>query len=329
MHPQLFRIPLPTQQLALSAPLVVVGVLALGAAHLGWLRRSREFVLAGLLGALVAFAAAWFLRGHLLVLGALPVPAFGVLLALALALGAWLTRRAAERDGLPSALAANVCVAAIVGGVIGARISYVLFHARELESFAHVFAFRDGGLTAHGAVIGGVLGVHFAVRRSGTSLFPWLDACAPGFVLGAAVTRFGCWLEGCDFGRTWSAPPSVFARLGTFPTGSRAWTEQVIAGDLGANATHALPVHPAQLYEVAGALLLLFVVLFARGRQRRAGQLALIALGGYWLVRVGVDAWRTVSVEVWASRIVALALFGAALYCARVRPAPPSPLRES
>jgi prolipoprotein diacylglyceryltransferase len=103
----------------------------------------------------------------------------------------------------------------------------------------------------------------------------------------------------------------------------------VVAGELAASATHALPVHPTQLYEAAGALCLLAIVLFARDRQQRSGQLALISLGGYWLLRVGVDTWRTVSVEVWAARVVAVAVIAAAFFVARARPAVPSSLRGS
>jgi phosphatidylglycerol---prolipoprotein diacylglyceryl transferase len=321
MHPLLFRIPLPSQHLTLAAPLSVVGAVALLLAAFGWFRRSPQLAITAAAAAIVAFAAAVFFRGRVLVLGALPLPSFGVLLALALALGVWLTLRAARRDGLPAALAADVCVAAIVGGVLGARASYVLLHLRELESFSHVFAFRDGGLTAHGGVLGALAGVYLAVRRSGASLPGWLDAAAPGFVLGVAITRVGCWLEGCDFGRRWSAPPPWVARLGTFPAGSRAWQEQVVTGDLAASTTHALPVHPTQLYEAAGALMLLSVVLITRGRKRSAGQLALISLGGYWLLRVAVDMWRTVSPEVWAARLFAIGVVAAAFYFARVRPA--------
>ena len=103
----------------------------------------------------------------------------------------------------------------------------------------------------------------------------------------------------------------------------------MIAGDLAASATHALPVHPAQLYEAAGALFVLLLTLLARGRQRRPGQLALIPVGGYWLLRVGVDTWRTVSVEVWAARVFAVAVLATALYFTRTRPAPHPASRES
>lgn len=329
MHPSLFRIPLPAERLALSAPLVAAGVLALLLAGFGVWRRSRDLALAGGFGALSAFAGALFFRGRVLVLGALPLPAFGVLLALGLALGVWLTRRAAARDGWSQEFATRVCAAAIVGGLVGARVTYVLLHARELASFAQAFAFRDGGLTAHGAVLGAVVGVHVAARRSGTSSYAWLDAAAPGFLLGVALTRFGCWLEGCDFGRKLAAPLRGLDRLGTFPSGSRAWTEQVIAGELPATATASLPVHPAQLYELAGALFLLGITLAVRGRQRRRGQLALLALVGYGLVRVGVDAWRSVSAEVWAARVLALIAVGVAVHFVRTRPPALNTLRES
>ena len=172
MHPLLFRIPLPSQHLSLTAPLLVTAVLALLVAGLGFFRRSRELLVAGSVGAFAALAAALFFRERVLVLGALPLPAFGVLLALALTLGAWLTLRAAGRNGLPLALAGDMGVAAIIGGVLGARLVTCCCTRANSRHWACLHSATGGSRhTAQCSVASPAL---LRGQRRGTPLLPWL-----------------------------------------------------------------------------------------------------------------------------------------------------------
>jgi phosphatidylglycerol---prolipoprotein diacylglyceryl transferase len=311
MRPLLFQLPLPAFRLSLWPALLgaafVVGVLT----FLAWRREPagerRRFAFPGaVLAALLVAAFAY--RDRALVVKPIEVGGFGAMLALSLGIGVWLTQRAAERRGLSREASANVCVAVAVSGIVGARVGHSLLHPAELGSVLGVLAFFDGGLLAHAALVFGVVAALVASRRRGLSPLAWLDAASAALAVGVVLTRFGCWLEGCDFGRVLAAgAPRFLARLGTFPAGSPAWVDQVSTQAISASAPVALPVHPAQLYEVVGGALLVGLALWVERRKPRAGAAALTVLGGYALLRVLVDFGRPPSPETWLARFVLLA----------------------
>jgi phosphatidylglycerol:prolipoprotein diacylglycerol transferase len=183
-----------------------------------------------------------------------------------------------------------------------------------MDSIARVFAFHDGGLIAHGALIAGAAAAFVAARRHELSPLKWFDAVSPGLAVGIVLTRVGCWLEGCDFGRTLSAgAPGALARLGSFPAESHAWVHQVITRTLSPNAPRSLPVHPSQLYEALGGVGLLALVIALRRRQVQEGTAAAVVFFGYALLRMLVDFTREPSREVWLGRVVLAVGLGLAL----------------
>jgi phosphatidylglycerol:prolipoprotein diacylglycerol transferase len=126
----------------------------------------------------------------------------------------------------------------------------------------------------------------------------WFDVAALGALLTVAVARIGCYVQGCDFGRPLSArAPSWLARLGAFPRptsgeSSPVWVEQVVRGELGRDSAFTLPVHPTELYEALGALLLLALLLLRRPVQRRHGELFALATLGYAVLRFTTETVR-------------------------------------
>jgi phosphatidylglycerol:prolipoprotein diacylglycerol transferase len=254
-------------------------------------------------------------------LGVLEVPAFGALLALAFGVGLALTLRSAERARLPREAVLGACLAALFAGLFGARLGFVVLHAREVGSVGAALSLRNGGLSGSVGLVVGAWSLALTARRRGLPLARVLDCTALALALGVALTRFGCWLEGCDYGKRLSAAaPGWLARLGTFPAGSYAFVDQVIARDLPAQAARALPVHPSELYESALGLVLCGVLFVARDRERAAGARALFAFVAYFVVRVGVDGTRVSSPDVWCARgVLAVALGFTALAWTRWR----------
>jgi len=251
------------------------------------------------------------LFGHVLWLGSLEVAAFGALFAAAVALGFVVTLRLGERAGLGREPLVAVLAAALFAGILGARLGYVLLHAGAVLSFGDAVSLKSGGLSGTVGLVVGALAALFVARARGLSAATLFDAVAPVFGIGVALTRLGCYLEGCDFGRRLSATaPRAIARLGTFPARSHAWVEQVSSGALAPDAAASLPVHPSELYECVLALALTGVALFVRRRSARAGDAALAVGAGYLVLRVLVDFSRPVSADVWCARFVLLA-FGA------------------
>jgi phosphatidylglycerol:prolipoprotein diacylglycerol transferase len=285
--------------------------------------RGRERQRALVPGAIAAslVVGAFLYRDRALVVKPIEVGGFGAMLALSLGLGVWLTQRAAERGGMSRVESASVCGAVAVSGIVGARLGHALLHPSDFGSVLGVLAFFDGGLVLYGALAFGVVAAFVESRRRSLAPLAWLDAASAGLAVGIVLTRFGCWLEGCDFGRPLGAgAPRFLARLGTFPANSPAWVDQVSTQMISASAPAGLPVHPAQLYEVAGGVLLVLLVSWVERRKPRAGASALVVLAGYAVLRVLVDFARPPSPEVWLARVVvAGGLVAAAVVLSRAR----------
>ena len=248
------------------------------------------------------------LFGRELVLGWLDVPAFGALLAVGLLVGGWVTLRRTERMGLPRETVLSVIAVGFFVGLLGARLGYVVLHPRVFESVASALSLRSGGLFGLFGLAAGAMAAAWVARARGVSVAALFDATAPGLGLCVALTRVGCFLEGCDFGRPLSAAaPRWLARLGTFPLGSPAWVEHVSTGALGPSAPASLPVHPSELYEALAGLALVALALAFGRRSRRAGDVALAVAAAYLALRLVVDVSRPLAAEVWGARVVALA----------------------
>jgi len=258
-------------------------------------------------------------------LGILEVPAFGALLALAFGVGLVLTLRAARRAGLEGEVVLGACLVALFAGVLGARGGFVVLHARELASFSEAFSLRNGGLSGTVGLVTGVAALAFEARRRRVSWRRLFDCAAPAFALGVVLARLGCWLDGCDFGRRLPVgAPAWLARLGSFPVGSPAFVEQVVARELPADALRALAVHPSELYESVAALALVAVALGLARRAPAAGFTALAVLLLYGAARVAVDCTRVTSADVWGARVVFAVALGLTLWRLRLRWRPAS-----
>jgi phosphatidylglycerol:prolipoprotein diacylglycerol transferase len=242
----------------------------------------------------------WKLLGEL---HAIPIHSYGVMLGLSLVLGWYLTLGLAERDGLPKDTLANCYVVTAISAVIMSRILYYVTNPSEFNSFFELFALWRGGLVAYGGFLGGFLGSALYLRKEKVPLWPWADVTAPSVAAGLMLTRIGCYLFGCDFGKPLTASaPEWLKKAGTFPhwpdgtlphgSGSPAWVQHLNHNLVDSQSVASLPVHPTQLYEsMVGAFLLVFT-LWLRGRQKFRGQVFLALIFGYGVLRFWLEILR-------------------------------------
>ncbi|MCC6647920.1 MAG: prolipoprotein diacylglyceryl transferase [Polyangiaceae bacterium] len=236
-------------------------------------------------------------------LTSLPIYSYGVMLGLSIVVGWYLTLGLAKRDGLPEEEMANNYVFTAVMAILGSRVLYVLTNPDDFATAADWFAFRKGGLVAYGGFLGGFLGSYLYLKRKRLPLLPWGDVAVPSLATGLMITRIGCYLFGCDFGRTLSpSAPGFLKKLGTFPrwqdgtldagSGSPAWVQHTQAHLIPPDAAHSLPVHPTQLYESLVGLTLFGLVMFQRKHQRFRGQVFLLFTFAYGVLRYGLEIIR-------------------------------------
>ena len=154
------------------------------------------------------------------------------------------------------------------------------------DCFAALEVWR-GGLTFYGGFIfATAFGLYFA-RKHRMGVGKVADLCAPWIAFGLALSRVGCFLNGCCFGKVTNVPWAV-----RFPIGSPAWEAQRDA-HLIANGAATLPVHPTEIY-LAVLNLTTFLALYfiVRRRKRFDGQVFawLLILKGTF--RSFVEIWR-------------------------------------
>jgi phosphatidylglycerol:prolipoprotein diacylglycerol transferase len=152
-------------------------------------------------------------------LGPLTLETFGICFALAfIAAGALIGRRLLEL-GKPVDWAYEMAFAALVGGIIGARLDFVVENYDEVSDDLFGNIFSGSGLVWYGGVIGGAIGVFIWAWYRGYLNTQLLDMAAPALALGQAIGRVGCQLSGDgDYGKAWDGPWAMSYPDGTVPT---------------------------------------------------------------------------------------------------------------
>jgi len=213
-------------------------------------------------------------------LGPFRIHSYGVMLAIAFLLGSVWAMKSASRRGVDPDKIANLVGWILVSSIVGARLHFVLGHPGSFSSPLDFFRIWEGGLTLYGGLIAAIVVSFLYLRRNRLRFLTVADVIAPGLAFGEALTRIGCFLNGCCFGAPCSGASWLCFR---YPKGSYAIDT---LGDV--------PVYPAQLFLSAGMLLVFFVLLrMDRLRARlRAGVLFGAYLIGQGLVRYVVDFYR-------------------------------------
>ncbi|HWP45865.1 MAG TPA: prolipoprotein diacylglyceryl transferase [Candidatus Limnocylindrales bacterium] len=211
--------------------------------------------------------------------GPLEIRYYGLMYAIAILIGLYLIKREVLRKNIPlnEDQITNFVLLTVLGGIIGARIYYVIFSWDYYsQNPLEIPAIWHGGLAIHGGIIGGVLVGYWFTRRYHISFWRMADAVAPSIILGQALGRFGNFMNGDAHGIPTTMPWGI-----VFPPTSIAGRE--FPGQ---------PLHPTMLYEMVinfGIFLLLWKL---RTRPHKDGFIFCLYLIGYSIGRFIVSFFR-------------------------------------
>lgn len=209
-------------------------------------------------------------------IGPFRVHAYGVMLAVSFLVGSLWARRAGARRGIHPDLILSLVGWILVSAIVGARLHFVLAHPDSYEDPLGLLRIWEGGLTLYGGLIAAIVVSFLYLRRNRIEFLPVADAVAPALALGEAVTRVGCFLNGCCFGAPCDGPLCIH-----YPSGSYS-----------SHAVGDVPIYPSQLI-LSAAMLLLFLLLWRLDRKKiETGRLFAIYLAGQGIIRYGVDFTR-------------------------------------
>jgi phosphatidylglycerol:prolipoprotein diacylglycerol transferase len=155
--------------------------------------------------------------------GRVPIFGFGMMLCLAFFAGSWLLQRLARREGLDVDRLMDLALWLFIGGIIGARLLFLVLNRKQFSGPLDFFKFWQGGIVFYGGVVAAVPVFMFYTRRFKLPAMRVLDVIAPAVALGIGIGRFGCLMNGCCWGKPTDVPWAI-----TFPYGSIPHFDQLI-----------------------------------------------------------------------------------------------------
>lgn len=237
-------------------------------------------------------------------LGPLTIYSYGLMVAVAFLLGIRVAGIEARRKHIKTDSVYDLAFYLIIGSLIGARVYYLIFFDPSVfvTNPVSILKVWEGGLAIHGAILGGMLSGMLFSRLRRVSFWKMADLVAPSIILGQAIGRIGCFLNGCCFG-----VPTESALGVRFPKGS-----------LASIAYAGLAVHPAQLYESALDITGFLVLWRMRQRMKFDGGVFLLYLMIYSCIRMVVSALRGDSLYIWGMGLRSAQAISGAIFIAAV-----------
>ncbi|MBU0691132.1 prolipoprotein diacylglyceryl transferase [bacterium] len=209
--------------------------------------------------------------------GPFSLHSYGLMMAIAFALGIWIATRRAPQRGIEAKFILDMAVLTLIFSLVGARATYVFTHLDEfrghwIDTISPIQS--DGkigiaGLVLLGGVVAGFAAAYVIAKRKRVGFLTITDILIPSLALGIGIGRIGCFLNGCCPGS-----PGECTWCMVFP-------EESLTGSIYPH----IHVHPTQLYETVAMFCVFGFLLWFDRKPRPLGMLT-----GLFLVLYGV--WR-------------------------------------
>lgn len=207
----------------------------------------------------------------------LAVHAYGFFIAVGFVTGVWLSMREARKVGEDPEKVLDAAFWLLVAGLLGSRVIFIFVnwddYARDPLAMLRVW---EGGLVWYGGFLGAVAAGWIYVRKHRMNFWRLADIVIPSVPLGHAFGRLGCFSAGCCWGRECAADFAL----------------RVQFNHPDSLAPRHVPLHPVQLYEAFGETIIFFALVLMRGRKRFDGQVMLVYMTLYPVLRSIVEIFR-------------------------------------
>jgi len=229
----------------------------------------------------------------LLRVGEITFYTYGLMVGLGYIAGVFVAARRMEKKDLDPDSFFGFFLFLLIGGVLGGRLLHIALNTWYYQNWRSLID-PQGGLAMHGVLVGGVSAMAIYSRVKKVSFLKLGDIIAPSIVLGQAIGRIGCFLNGCCYGVPTSGSWGVLTR---YAPGLR---------------------HPYQLYESAADFALFLGLLWVSSRIELEGGLFLLYLGGYSTLRFFLEFFRENESYFWGLSYGQWVSLGLAVLCASI-----------
>jgi len=235
----------------------------------------------------------------MLKIGGLTVYWYGLLLATGILSGLiWLNWKVSDNKLKPHII--NIAALSIAGGVIGARLAFVILKWSEFSgNWIEMISLRHGGMSIHGALILGALTVLIYAKIYKLPTLKIFDFLVPAVLIGQIIGRFGNFFNQEAFGPPTDLPWKMFVKLSSRPAGFSEFEF----------------FHPTFLYSAIGLIVIFLIIMFWQKLRTIEGSTLFVYIALYAVLRfmieffrIDSDYWLSLTLAQWASLIIILSL---------------------
>lgn len=230
----------------------------------------------------------------------------GMYFLISIVFGVYLSYRRIKKHGGKVELFDSLVFWSIIGALFGARLSHYLFWNLDLFLENPLVLFSSGaGNSITGGLVGGMVGGYLFTRKKKINYFEYFSMISPALLVGQAVGRIGCFLNGDAYGTNTNSMFGMhFPRYGkwlpSFETeygiSSSAWQWSYENGLVDLSSTQSAALHPTQLYEMFGDFVLAGIILWVFSKiwntDKKSPLIFFIHTGGYALLRFALEFIR-------------------------------------
>ncbi len=221
----------------------------------------------------------------------LDIAYYGVIIALAMFLAMMFAFYRAKKDGQNLEYYYDLGIIAMVFGIVGARIYYVIF---DWDSFKDkpmsIFNLRTGGLAVFGGLILAVFVGFLYMKFRKMDFLQVMDTVIPAILLGQAIGRWGNFFNREAFGKYTN---NLFAMQIKLDDATGVVSNSIRNNMIVQYGYTYIQVHPTFLYESAGAIFILILILAISKLSYFKGEILSLYLIFYGILRFFVEGLRT------------------------------------
>ena len=253
------------------------------------------------------------MRPYLFKIGSFELRIYSLMYILAFLIGIYISSKdeVAKKRGIKDKkIIEDFAFVAIISGLIGARIYYVLLRLDNyLQNPISMIKVWEGGLAIHGGIIGGLIGSYIFAKKHKINLWVLTDMGVGPLLFGQFLGRFGNLANGeihgvptftplniifsGKFNEWWASYQNMSLEMQSQFKELVPWGLVFPADSPAGMEFPETSLHPAMLYEaflnLIGFILLWFVF---RKKEYNKGVLTMIYLIMYAIIRIFVSTFR-------------------------------------
>lgn len=227
-------------------------------------------------------------------IGPFTIYSYGLMLAIGFISASYFLTQEFKRKGLDPNLAGTITLIALVAGVAGSKILYLIEHWDLFLADPGGMAFSPGGLTFYGGFVLATLAIYFYAGKKRLPFLAVADAISPGLLLGYGIARLGCHFAGDgDYGFPTTLPWGTDYSKGTFPPSQAFRGFPEITGQYpGGFVPDATPCHPTPVYELIVCAAFFALLWRFRSRIKSTGSMFMLYLVAAGVERFAIEFMR-------------------------------------